>query len=79
MTCRAAEAGAPYILTAVCCFSRWPWLIPIQDKTAVTIAEGLVTKVFLPMVAFPVAIRSGNAFEFTAQVMQEVTRLLGVN
>ncbi|MCP4242184.1 MAG: hypothetical protein GY772_16640, partial [bacterium] len=38
VTCRAAERGAPYILAAVWCFSRWPWLIPMPDRTAVTIA-----------------------------------------
>ncbi len=33
---------------------------------------------FLPMVAFPVVIRADSALEFTAQVMQQVTWLLGV-
>ena len=35
VTCRQCrDDGARYILTVIDCFSRWPWLIPIQVRDA---------------------------------------------
>jgi hypothetical protein len=47
VTCRkVGETGARYVLTVIDCFSRWVWLLPIEEKDAETIAKGLM-QVFL--------------------------------
>ena len=35
------------MLTCICCFSRWCWLIPLRSRDAQSIATGLLTKVML--------------------------------
>ena len=72
------EEGKKYILTVICCFSRWPWLIVIPRKDAKVIAEALFYHVLLGMSIFPVVLRSDNAREFTSEVNKELNRLLGI-
>ena len=66
-----------YVLTCICCFSRWCWLIPLKAKTAEEIAYNLLTKVMLDVAGFPVIVRSDNAPEFTGEVVRELNRLTG--
>ena len=70
--------GAKYVLTAICCFSRWCWLCPIRDRTAETIANTLLTRVFLPMAMFPSVVRSDSAREFTSEVVAAMNKLLEI-
>ena len=79
VTCREDGArGAKYVLTAVCCFSRWVWLCPLQTRDARSIAEALLVKVMLGMASFPTLIRSDNAKEFTAEIMQQLNAMLDI-
>ena len=79
VTCRKSrDDGARYILTVIDCFSRWPWLIPIVERDATTIAQALMTKVFLGFAMFPAVLRSDNALEFTGEVASELNRLLEI-
>ena len=79
VTCRSQDGqGAKYILTVIDCFSRWPWLIPLKDRTAVDIAESLITKVTLGLAMFPVVFRSDNAAEFVGEVVAEMNKLLEI-
>ena len=78
ITCDTAGAGSRYVLTVVCCFSRWAWLCPIRSRDAATVADVLLTRVFLGMAMFPVVLRSDNAAEFRAEVVQQMNKLLDI-
>ena len=71
--------GARYILTVICCFSRWPWLIPLVDKSAESVAKGLLEKVIIGVAMFPTVLRSDNAKEFVSDLIRYMNRLLGIN
>ena len=64
ITCNDDEGGSLYVLTCICLFSRWCWLVPLLRKDAVSIAESLVYKVMRPMALLPCVWRSDNAKEF---------------
>ena len=66
-----------YILTCVCCFSRWAWLIPIKDKPAQVIADGLL-RIFCDAASFPTVLRSDNAAEFVGDVVKHMNKSLGL-
>ena len=73
------RTGAKYILTVICCFSRWPWLIAIQEKSAEVVARALLEKVIIGLAVFPTVLRSDNAKEFVSDLMRHMNRLLGIN
>ena len=70
--------GTPYVLTVICCFSRWCWLIPIEDRTSEKIANGLLYRVFLGVALFPAILRSDNAKEFVSEVVARLNRTLEI-
>ena len=79
VSCAAGvETGAKYVLTCICCFSRWRWLCPIHDRTAETIAQTSLTRVMLGMAMFPAALRSDNAREFVSEVVAATNSALEI-
>ena len=73
-----SEADYNYVLTAICCFSRFCWLIPIKDRGAETIGKALLERVLLDMAMFPVVLRSDRAQEFTSSVIGYMNRQLEI-
>ena len=69
--------GYSHILTAIDCFTLWIWLIPIVDKSAISVATALLYGVYLDLAGFPVILRSDNGKEFVAEVTRELNDLLG--
>ena len=49
---KGRKTGALHILTVICLFSRWVWLIPIKTKSAKDIAKALLEKVMLDLSLF---------------------------
>ena len=79
VTCRQeVEGGSKYVLTVIDCFSRWPWLIPIEERTAITIANALLLKVLIDLAMFPCVLRSDNAQEFVGEVVAEMNKVLEI-
>ena len=39
--------GHLYIMTAICAFSKFIILVPLRDKTAVTVAKAIMDNVFM--------------------------------
>ena len=66
-----------YVLTCVCCFSWWAWLLPIKDRSAKLVADGLM-KIFCDCASFPTVIRSDNAKEFIGDVVKHLNKALGI-
>jgi len=67
-----------YIFTCVCAFSRWAWLIPLEEKDADSVARALM-KIFLGIGTFPTVLRSDNAKEFIGEVVGHLNHDLDVN
>ena len=70
--------GARHILTVMCMFSRWVWLIPIVEKSAKVIAKALLERVFFDLAMFPAILRSGNAKEFMSDIVRQLNNALRV-
>ena len=66
-----------YVLTCVCCFSRWAWLIPLVDKSAERVAKALL-RIFCECASFPTVLRSDNAAEFVGDVFKCLNKLLAI-
>ena len=67
------------MLTVICSFSRFCWLIPLKEKTAPEVAKGLLRDVFLDLAGFPAVLRSDNASEFVSEVVAIMNAELGVH
>ena len=74
----AAEHGMNHVLTSICCFSRFVWLIPIPDSTAETIGKALLENVLLGMGMFPSVLRSDRALAFTGSVLAYINQQLEI-
>ena len=66
-----------YVLTCVCCFSRWVWLKPVADKGAEMTAKTLLA-IFCDMGSFPTVLRSDNAAEFISDVVKSMNAMLEI-
>ena len=69
--------GNIYILTARCCFTRWIEAVPIQDKTARTVATALYNDI-LSRFGMPKYIHSDHGGEFDCDLMKEMCNILQV-
>ena len=74
MTCRDRS-----VVSVIDCFSRWSWLIPVDNKDGETIAKVLLENVILSVPCFPAVLRSDRGPEFINDVVREVNRLLGIH
>jgi predicted aspartyl protease len=72
-----SRQGHVYIFTAIDAYTRYLVAVPLRNKSAVTVANALVEHVFLPHGAYR-SIVSDQGREFCNEVLDEVTRLLGV-
>jgi transposase InsO family protein len=72
-----SRQGHVYIFTAIDAYTRYLVAVPLRNKSAVTVANALVEHVFLPHGAHR-SIVSDQGREFCNEVLDEVTRLLGV-
>lgn len=69
--------GCSHVLTAIDVFTLWLWLIPIEDKSAITVSRALLHHVYMDLGGFPTILRSDNGKEFTADLTREMNRLMG--
>jgi transposase InsO family protein len=72
-----SRQGSVYLLTVVDAYCRYLIGIPLRDKTALHVAVALVDKVFC-VYGFPRAILSDRGTEFCNAILDDVTRLLGI-
>ena len=68
--------GFVYILTAVCAFSKYVVMVPLRDKSAVTVAKAIFEQVFLRYGAGEILTDGGG--EFRNEIVTELCRLFGV-
>jgi transposase InsO family protein len=67
-----------YILTAIDAYTRYLIAVPLRNKAAITVASALVERVFLPFGVYRSMI-SDQGREFCNEILDEVTRLFGID
>jgi len=63
--------GYIYLLTAICTFSKYLIAVPLRDKSALSVAKGLVKNFFLVYGAVELLVHDGGS-EFCNEVMQHI-------
>jgi len=71
-----SSTGYLYIMTAICAFSKFIVLVPLRDKTAMTVATAIYDHVFLKYGAGEILTDNGG--EFRCEILNELCRLMGV-
>jgi transposase InsO family protein len=71
-----SSSGHLYIFTAICAFSKYIVLVPIRDKTAITVAKVIYDRIFLTYGAGEILTDNGG--EFRNELLSELCRLMGV-
>src|SRR6266496_2274890 len=71
-----SASGHTHILTAICVFSKYMILVPLRDKTAISVAKAIMENVFLRFGAGELL--TDNGCEFRNDLLNEVCRLMGV-
>ncbi len=69
--------GNKYFLTVVCEFKKWIECLPAPNDTAETTACLLMNHIFSRF-GLPLRVNSDRGTHFTAEIMQEVWKLLGI-
>ncbi len=69
--------GNKYFLTMVCEFTKWIECLPVSNDTAETTACLLIKHIFSRF-GLPLRVNSDRGTHFTAEVMKEVWKLLGI-
>ncbi len=69
--------GNKYFLTVVCVITKWIECLPAPDDTAETTACLLMNHIFSRF-GLPLRVNSDHGTHFTAEIMQEVWKLLGI-
>ena len=72
-----SRQGSQYLLVCVDHFSRYVVLIPVESKSAVAIAHGLVTQLFCPHTT-PKVLMSDNGSEFRNALLAEICSLYNI-
>jgi hypothetical protein len=74
----SSRQGHVYIMTAIDAYTRFLVAVPLRNKTAVAVANALVDHVFLPFGSYR-SIISDQGREFCNEVLEDVTRILGID
>ncbi|KAG1956958.1 protein NYNRIN-like [Pimephales promelas] len=70
--------GNKYFLTVVCQFTKWVECLPAPNDTAQTTAYLLMNHIFSRF-GLPMSVNSDRGTHFTAEIMQQIWKLLGVH
>ncbi|XDV14345.1 hypothetical protein PO909_014616 [Leuciscus waleckii] len=72
-----SSRGNKYFLTVVCQFTKWVECLPAPNDTAQTTAYLLMNHIFSRF-GLPLRVNSDRGTHFTAEIMQKIWRILGV-
>ncbi|CAB0009032.1 unnamed protein product, partial [Nesidiocoris tenuis] len=71
------ERGNRFIVVTMDYFTKWPEAFPVPDRTAETVAEGLVEHV-VSRLGIPLEIHTDQGPEFESAVFQHALQVLGI-
>ena len=66
-----------YLLTGICCFTKYLIAVPLRDKSALTVANALLENVYLIYGAVELQVYD-NGPEFVNSVLSHLSRIMGV-
>ena len=65
---RRSAGGHVYLLTSICCFTKYLIAVPLRDKSALTVAKALLKNVYLIYGAVELQVHD-NGLEFVNSVL----------
>ena len=74
---RKSSGGYVYLLTGICCFTKYLIAVPLKDKTALTVANALLKNVYLIYGAVELQVHD-NGPEFVNSVLSHLSKMLGI-
>ena len=74
---RRSAGGHVYLLTGICCFTKYLIAVPLRDKSALTVANALLKHVYLIYGAVELQVHD-NGPEFVNSVLSHLSKMMGV-
>ena len=74
---RRSAGGHVYLLTGICCFTKYLVVVPLKDKSALAVANALLKHVYLIYGAVELQVHD-NGPEFVNAVLGHLSRMLGI-
>ena len=74
---RRRAGGHVYLLTGICCFTKYLVVVPLRDKSALTVANALLKHVYLIYGACELQVHD-NGSEFVNSILQHLSRMMGI-
>ena len=74
---RRSAGGHVYLLTGICCFTKYLVVVPLRDKSALTVANALLKHVYLIYGACELQVHD-NGSEFVNSILQHLSRMMGI-
>ena len=74
---RRSAGGHVYLLTGICCFTKYLVVVPLKDKSALAVANALLKHVYSIYGAVELQVHD-NGPEFVNAVLGHLSRMLGI-
>ena len=74
---RRSAGGHVYLLTGICCFTKYLIVVPLRDRSALTVANALLKHVYLIYGAVELQVHN-NGPEFVNSVLSHLSKMMGV-
>ena len=74
---RRSAGGHVYLLTGICCFTKYLVVVPLRDKSALTVANALLKHVYLIYSACELQVHD-NGSKFVNSILQHLSRMMGI-
>ena len=74
---RRSAGGHVYLLTGICCFTKYLIVVPLRDKRALTVTNALLRHVYLIYGAGELQVHD-NGTEFVNSVLQHLSRMMEI-
>ena len=74
---RRSSGGHVYLLTGICCFNKYLVVVPLKDKSALTVANALLKHMYLICGAVELQVHD-NGPEFVNAILGHLSRMMGI-
>ena len=74
---RRSSGGHVYLLTGICCFTKYLVVVPLKDKSALAVANALLKHVYLIYDAVELQVHD-NGPEFVNAILGHLSRMMGI-
>ena len=74
---RRSSGGHVYLLTGICCFTKYLIVVPLRDKSALTVVNALLEHVYLIYGAVELQVHD-NGSEFVNSILGHLSKMMGI-